>query len=811
MPSSRSLCAAGLLTIGLLTGTTIAQEQQPDPTAALVRHAEPIAQATLPKEWRAAAPDTPPAVEHTTLRAAGEAAEDVELWMDFARRIDPLAVEFGLPARTDIDALRVTAAHVVVTADRARRAIETVVDDIDRQRNAGAATPNDSDVREAILRAEVVLPLRIVRASLWLAATERDVRAQRDLAEAAARMAADIDPVSDWAEMERGLLLAHALLLNGHTETVPGILDGASRMLAGTPQLRNPALDFDERIALLRLKTVQRIDGTAAARRALLEATKREPFVNPAGIHDWRLLLLTIDVNHRMDLDDRPNEQTRISAGSIRSYGDLIDRRDTSNPDPDRRRADVFRRIVQTMDPVIEARGPEAALSDLPTFAGTALGRALHDAGEHDDAMQVLQATRERMSGWDDPAAPDVLFELGRAQTSGDSPHDLLAGARTLVEMAQAAPDNDRASRAATIAATAARAAMDDPDLLAPVADVELEALRLIHAMPQDVARRDQWRLLLVARLIPRLGTSDGPARLREASTVLDAVRSPDVAETAARTAVALWSAALRQAQRDAARWTAAGFASDDIARRLLVACDASPSTLARCDALLELDRPADVIEMLAGRGDLTIELLDCRAHAEARLGQVEALRSTLTAITSRDPASQTSRNIARAAWAEIDSSAGGFPPDEPIITALPSAQVLHTCAAFTESTDIVRRQAAEALLLAGKPDEALALLGPLPASADVMILRAEAHRAAGTLEQAFAQFRSVAVDASEDSEQYWHAWARMLEILSAQDSSAERTTVIRREIRRLQGLDGAETFSEALRRIDAVAASLRE
>jgi hypothetical protein len=810
-PSPRALLAALLITASLCASPTAAQEQSPEPATALVQHARPIAETTLPGEWRNLAPNIPPASDDTTLRAAATSAEDVELWMNFARRIDPLSVEFGLPTRADIDALRVAAANVVTRADRARNAIETVVDDIDRKRDAGAATPDDSDVREAILRAEVVLPLRIVRASLWLAATESDARARRDLAEIAARMAADIDPVSDWAEMERGLLLAHALLLTGHTETIPGILDGAARMLAGTPQLQNPALDFDERIALLRLKTVQHVEGTAAARRALLAATQREPFVDATDTHDWRLLLLTIDLNHRIDLADRPNEYTRIVTGSIRSYGDLINRRDTSNPDADRRRGDVFARIVRCMRPIVEARGTDAALNDLPAFAGAALGNALHQAGDRTDALHVLQTARDRMSGWDDPAAPDVLFELGRVQTREGNPNDLLAGARTLVEMAQAAQDNDRAPRALTIAATAARTAMGDPALRAQAADVELEALRLIHAMPQQLDRRDHWRLLLVARLIPRLATGDGPALLREASSVLDTVRASDVADTASRTAVALWAAALRQAQRDPARWTAAGFAPDDAARRLLVACDASPSLLARCDALLELEKAADVIDLLAHGGELSADLLVRRAQAEAALGRADALRTTLTNITALDDTSQAPLHIARDAWSEIEPYAGGFPPDQPIATLLPSAQILQTCAAFVDATDTVTRRAAEALLLAGEPNAALDLLEPLPASTDIVLLRAEAHRAAAMPEQAFALFRSVAVDAPEDSAPYWHAWARMLEILSAQDASSERTTVIRREIRRLQGLDGAQTHTEAARRIDAVAASLRD
>lgn len=96
--------------------------------------------------------------------------------------------------------------------------------------------------------------------------------------------------------------------------------------------------------------------------------------------------------------------------------------------------------------------------------------------------------------------------------------------------------------------------------------------------------------------------------------------------------------------------------------------------------------------------------------------------------------------------------------------------------------------------------------------SADLLRGLGEAAVGAGKDEDAFAAFKQLAADheARRDySRPYWHAWTRMVEILSRQNADGSRTDTIRREAARLELLDSARQQADCVARIRAVNAKL--
>ena len=90
-------------------------------------------------------------------------------------------------------------------------------------------------------------------------------------------------------------------------------------------------------------------------------------------------------------------------------------------------------------------------------------------------------------------------------------------------------------------------------------------------------------------------------------------------------------------------------------------------------------------------------------------------------------------------------------------------------------------------------------------------ILHGEAHLSLGDDISAFARFRAVATAREEDqaarsSRPYWHAWARMLEILERQNADGARTDEIDRTVRRLRALPSWGTHADCVEKIEAVA-----
>ena len=254
--------------------------------------------------------------------------------------------------------------------------------------------------------------------------------------------------------------------------------------------------------------------------------------------------------------------------------------------------------------------------------------------------------------------------------------------------------------------------------------------------------------------------------------------------------------------------------------------------------------------QLVAWRGDssdyvpgerLRVEVLDAAAMVDA---------ARLTALIASSPENRGDpdedwrhgivadavRAACDRAWAILQPATSAFPEDQvmpDVVAAARSLELLGCNRSELPPADMAQyvERCAWGALLAGKPAKAVEWFGavvngtipsppgggaPPAARRGVDQLRglAESQLAANDLPAAFATFRDIASATDPTKEpgaahaaDYFHAWARMLEILDRQaDEKPERVQVIAREVRRLRLLKPADACPECAKRIEQVA-----
>jgi hypothetical protein len=197
-----------------------------------------------------------------------------------------------------------------------------------------------------------------------------------------------------------------------------------------------------------------------------------------------------------------------------------------------------------------------------------------------------------------------------------------------------------------------------------------------------------------------------------------------------------------------------------------------------------------------------------------AGLGERGLTEAAAAALLATDALLGSVPSIAAAlpAWPEGPANNG-----EPGRRAETLRLLTETVAGDTRLPDSVRSRVVVALLGAGDAAGALEAADTLMATGAANagwsrwfeLLRADALLASGDEPGAFAVYRErVAATPPEryDDRRYWHAWARILSILQANNADGSRTEAMAREIRRLRRQPSWGEHADCCALIDGIA-----
>lgn len=743
----------------------------------------------------------------------------------------PLCV-VGVCGGTVRDEVRAAARDVLTLVAESMRTIDR------------GATPDDADERAerlAIAR-ESVLPLRAARAALWMAGTATPEQ-RLAWARRAEALAADADAVTAWAMGERGLILGLARAIAGEGDEALASFAEAREAWSADENAppHGAALELNLGIALALATSQSENAGVEAARSQLERVATRTPFVTTQNQRDWALALLAASVSDRINFaraGNDPSERLRaVELAALRAPS-LINARNTTEPDPGVRRRDVYERLRWLID---EARLPEASVVRLPGVgvAAVAAGAEIHDQAARRAAIDLLERALDADDA--DGARDDanVLYELGRVSAPGTA-GERSRGAEALLRFADLAPTDDRTPTALALACAAASGL--------PGAEGEALYTRCLRAAigtpgASSVPRIDTWRLELARVLLSRDADAEISTRwgaMLEASEALRSVEGDERRDDAARTLVRTWLAAIDEVRPGAGaiddtghEWrervaVAARAEGEHVVSALDGAGDASIASIragAHCliaEAALELGDPKGAAEHAAKTAGADVGP-EIRARAEATLFAASAaLGHAPEAFAHLDTASaldqpraiNTLRRAEHRAWSAVELGTDAFPEPNPAPALAQAADILARAIAWRDAHDLridapTRERAARALVHARRAEDALRVLGPADnAPVEMLLLRGEAQLLANQDAAAFDAFRRVAVALDPDrtsTRPYWHAWARMLEILQRRNPDGARSPDIRREIRRLRTLESWGRFDDCAERIEAV------
>lgn len=724
------------------------------------------------------------------------------------KRADALTVWFGFPD----DAVRARADEraraVLRLCDRASEGIASAVEASDRDESG------DEGVRDTLIEANAGrIPLREARAHLLLASTAEETR-QRDAHVRDAREAmAEIRGTSSWIEREAALLDAVATMLEGNHGRA-GEKFNALRLDLQENEGASARLEFTPPVTLGLLVSTLEADGWSRARTAARTLLEKAPFVI-AGDRDPALALISSDVRARI--------------ASARARDEVI------STEREKRLDEAFAHYEEFARLLIE-RGTDAreawaltcdeardAIRDwmddgrLPPVAQCGLARALSDTDSASE--RAVELARDALRDVEEGPLRDVIaWTLVTSLLNSEHQEDMRQACELATSIARRYPDDMNALRVSSEIALNMLGAREDASV-----EIALAALRLAHERG-GAGRIGAYRLALGRSLIGR----GGEANLREAIRVLETTgASGELSEMAAiesaRASGALFRETgldddarlwLARARRAASMTTGEGrmFAEAGVIEALL-AMDRADDALARArdawnassftgenDAQLQLGRR--VIEASRRAGDLSLIplVLDSLSSSENGLNSVVRL--------SYEAAAQHVESVGTLFLAD----AGGAPlPDAiDVLTRVSRRPARAVDASLRDASD---ERLATALLMSGEALRALETVEALRErsieTADRLRIAAEAKIALGDDAGAFAELRRLAQATSErtgESEYYWYAWARMLEILERQNERGARTEAIRREITRLRATDGFGLCAECAERIERVA-----
>jgi tetratricopeptide (TPR) repeat protein len=466
-------------------------------------------------------------------------------------------------------------------------------------------------------------------------------------------------------------------------------------------------------------------------------------------------------------------------------------------------------------------------------FAWSALAA---DAPRHEAAQHVLESLADPALPPGDAVARDAWRLYARAAAPSDDEPTLERVCRLGLAFASCCPGDPSVGEVLGFAAHAAEKRVrraSSAEAAAKARDDLLAVLRLLASGPIELeeSSRDPWRLALGRLMLDAVQRGPLNESMRSAGEAMKTLRqvTGDEAGLEGEALLArVWSALLRVAEDSGDEEAPVG----RVAMQLLDLCDSKRSraassassrpelfevmTVCRAQAMVALRRPADAlleIERFIG--------VDAPGDPAALEVGIEAYLALEREAEARDLASRSKTapavlaRLSRRGWREIAERTDQFIAGEPPVVPPPAVGVFRLAAEFAADSDqalMHRARLAWSLLLGGNAGEAANVFQAAhaadPASAGLRRGLGESLLTLGDEAGAFAAFSAVAqaFEARQDfSRDYWHAWTRMLEILSRRPRTPDEDARLRREVARLRSLDSALQQPDCMVRIKAV------
>lgn len=736
----------------------------------------------------------------------------------------------------DSSSIRAAARSVIALTAAATAVLDRAIDAADRASDEGREGPGDEQVTAALHARQIVLPLRAARAALVLAASANDPKNQTMIAALALETSLRVEAVSAWSESERLLVSGWALVLNGKAPEGLAAL-GKARAAANAKDadgdVRSEVLidaALGEALALLASR------GPVTARESMQRNMAAAPFVSENRVDLWAFL-----VGAEVLMRIAPLEAAMFQDASARAAA-------MSWP----------WRTVESVLPLLDfaARGvvynhlgarlsATTAFDALPdsarvAFAWSALSKADPD---FDAAQRAVAPLADPEQSPSDVVYRDASRLFCRAGAPSDDPIVLARVSRVGLAFADCCAQDDGIGEVLAAAAHAAekrlRFAKSSDGLDAAQRDL-VAALRALSSAPirMEDAERDPWRLALgrvMLGLVSRGSREESEAYANESLSTLRLVTSGDAVLESEIILAETWTALLRVVEDSDDEEAPVGRIAAQLTDLCTPAKSRSPAAtehierakvmaVGRARALLATRHPAEALAELepfiGADASPTSRALDAGIEALVLLEREAEARSLAARSTG---AASTLARLSRRAWTSMEKSTAGFiadaappsPPSPPPPTTVFGLAADHSGDA-AQST-MHRTRLAWSLLLGGHATEAAeafrAALQEDPSSAGLRRGLAESLLVVQDEESAFRLFSEIAkaLEARQEfSRDYWHAWTRMLEILSRRPRTPDEDARIRREIARLRSLDSALEQPDCMVRIKELESRLK-
>ncbi len=706
-----------------------------------------------------------------------EALALAEQWGGAARRAGvEWRVMFAIPSDSDAQLARYIAQQTIAIAADAERRVE-----------AAKAASDDAQTEALADRALVVLPLDASRALLLHASCGSEESKKRALTEAAGELLLRPTDAGPWYETQRATLAALALSMSGNhgaARQVEESADQAARLIA--PADDRPSFRAERILIGAQVKAAS--GAPAAARSIIRAALDSDPFVINAK-RDWYASTIAASMHALLAINE-----ARASS------------------DPATRQAVLAQALVPIEQLARSAETPQDASFAISAAASAiTLDSRLAAASDfgfiaHAITSPEAIADTDRLSRIIAGEALNAHIQssadvaLMRALAESSDPLARLDAADRAVLFAQQHADDIRAPGILAWGASLAASVPHAPETDAIVVRVLSESIK---TSPRH-SGADAWRSQLASALIRQAADESAvefPRLVDEAVRVLDHRSAQD----AASGAVLVWAGeriedagGVGRDYFDRALTSTRTLTTDEAVRvrvRALVGLTRDAAAWAEAEALMP-DRLAD-----AGPA-ACIALIRLNRTDEARPIAIALDHESLRLLLAR---------VDRLAWAVTMSDIERFIEDvraDPIRKQWPDS----AWRLITERDPPNAAHAAWGLLLAGEGrlaaiwfNRAIEQSGRSPALARGL---AESILLTGDDAAAFAAFRNMAqlTESDKTSRDYWHAQARLAEILVRQNADGSRTDTIARLIRRLRTEPGLDQHPDCAARLDRVA-----
>lgn len=681
--------------------------------------------------------------------------------------------------------------------------------------------------QDAVHAREVVIPLLAARAAV-LVATESESTAQSEaLLRRARSMARDIEPVSAWAEAQRGAVTAGASYLLKDDKSAIEAADAAMRSVAEGDDAETVPTGIALEAALIATAASARSEGYEPARRWLARVDRlNESMPDDVGFRlalaDVRFLAAKRGADETVNQADR----VRLLSEAFRAYEPVVMWEDENQEERPWNRERAWWHAARA------AESGDFPFEALPLIAITARSRhwtAPTDATKKEAArlFGILERARAR-EGANEPRgvrAEALSAAAGKAWASG-VPDLWWQSPLLYLQLAEEYADEGREAEGLQGALlSASELAKANPRDQASRA-VYTETLRRVHAWPTEAIDRGHARRTLVRLLAEQAANEGNEDAAREAVAVAGAIESDAEARAAWTDACWAWNA-LVQRTRDPEDAQALLDAVDEAEARV---GELTPAlAVYRASALLALGRAHEsgVIADRFGpiwRADsaLAPDGLEVEVRARVGAGDEERAADAARALLALDEARARAvvRELAERAWTEIEPLTRRL---EPCPNGAPCATPAQVTALWLAretglGASALSPSAREgwAHLLAGDTDSAAIAFERVSVGGKLPLFQlmgtAETLRAAGNDTAAFAVYREIAADtafADPGGRDFWRAWTRMLEILARQNEDGSRTETIAREIARLRAMPSAPDHPDCLARLAEIEKSL--